>query len=198
MSDPVLRTPLGLPALAFARGRKSPAVTLEEAPFATRLGLRAAETVATRIGVALGLDLPGAMLDTATGEGIESLRLGPDEWLILATGGEAAALCSEIEAIAGEDHVAAVDLSHRFAEIRIAGPAAVEVLAAGCPLDLDPAVAPSGFASRSLLGKCEIVLQRLAGDRFRLLVDRSFADHCWRFLEHAAAEQGTATPVALP
>ncbi len=82
------------------------------------------------------------------------------------------------------------------ARISTGRPAASTSPATGCPLDLDAAAAPPGFASRSLLGKCEIVLWRLARDRFGLLAGRSFAEYVWLFLEHAAVEHGTATSVA--
>ncbi len=190
MSEPVLRTPLGLRRIAFARADGETAVLLEEAPFRARIGLRAGEDAAVRIGAALGLDLPGAMLRTSAAGDVEALRLGPEEWLVLAAGTDGEKLVAKIEEAAAGAHVAAVDLSHRFAEILVSGAAARDVLAAGCPLDLDPSVLPLAFASRSLLGKSEIVLQWLGDDRFRLLVNRSFADYCWRFLENAAAEQG--------
>ncbi len=196
MSEPVLRTPLDGRAVAFRRDRRREVLRIEEVPLRPRLGLRAEEGTARRIGAALGLELPGAMLRAAAGEGIAALRLGPDEWLLLADGGDADGWLAAVTDAAGGAHVAAVDLSHRFAEIRLAGPVAGEVLAAGCPLDLDAGVAPPGFASRSLLGKCEIVLWRLARDRFGLLAGRSFGEYVWLFLEHAAVEHGTATSVA--
>ncbi len=196
MSEPVLRTPLGLRRAAFAKRGRAPAILLEELPFRGRIGLRAREDVAARIGTALGLELPGPMLRTSAAADIEALRLGPDEWLLLAAATDGAGLVSRIEAAAAGGHLAVVDLSHRFAEILVSGPAAREVLAAGCPLDLDASVLPEHFTSRSLLGKSEIVLQWLGGEGFRLLVNRSFAEYCWRFLENAATEQGEALETA--
>ncbi len=195
MSEPILRTPLGLRAVVFARRPAAPGVRLEEAPTGVRVGLRATAEEAARIGVALGLDLPGPPLRAVPGEAAVALRLGPEEWLLLAEGRDPRPMLEAIAGAAEGGHVAAVDLGHRFGEILVSGPAATEVLAAGCPLDLDPRVAPPGFASRTLLGKSEIVLHRLAGDRFRLLVNRSFAEYCWHFLEHAALEFGTPVPV---
>ncbi len=195
MSEPVLRTPLGLRAVVFGRRPSAPAVRLEEAPAAVRVGLRASAEDAARIGVALGLDLPGPPLRAVTGELVVALRLGPEEWLLLAADPDPRPILAAIAGAAEGGHVAAVDLGHRFAEILVSGPAAPEVLAAGCPLDLDPRFAPPGFASRTLLGKCEILLHRLGENRFRLLVNRSFAEYCWRFLEHAALEFGTPAPV---
>lgn len=192
MSEPVLRTPLGLRRAAFAKRGRAPAILLEELPFRARIGLRAREDAAARIGAALGLDLPGPMLRASAAGELQALRLGPEEWLLLAAGTDSAGLVTRIEETARDEHVAVVDLSHRFAEIRVSGPAARDVLAAGCPLDLDPSVLPPAFASRSLLGKSGILLQWLGGDGFRLLMDRSFAEYCWRFLENAATEQGGA------
>ena len=192
MSEPVLRTPLGLRRAAFAKRGRAPAILLEELPFRTRIGLRAREDAAARIGTALGLDLPGPMLRTSAAGDLEALRLGPEEWLLLAAVADAAGLVSRFEEAAAGEHLAVVDLSHRFAEILVSGPAAREVLAAGCPLDLEASALPEHFASRSLLGKSAIVLQWLGGEGFRLLVNRSFAEYCWRFLENAATELGEA------
>ncbi len=113
-------------------------------------------------------------------------RLGPDEWLLCAPEGTAPAL----DHLKGRHH-ALVEVGHRYAGFVIEGAAAHLVLAAGCPLDLDPAVFSSGSATRTLLGKAEIVLWRLdASPQYRVECARSFAPYVLAFLREAAREFG--------
>ena len=111
-------------------------------------------------------------------------RLGPDEWLLCAPEGTAPAF----DSLAGRHH-SLVEVSHRYAGFAIEGDAAHWVLAAGCPLDLDSTVFTAGSATRSLLGKAEIVLWRLdAAPAFRVDCARSFAPYVQAFLQEAARE----------
>ena len=106
-------------------------------------------------------------------------RLGPDEWLLVAPAGDA----PDFSALEGRHH-SLVDVSHRFAAFAVQGE---NVLAAGCPLDLHPDFFTPGCATRTLLGKAEIVLWRLAEARaYRVECARSFAPYVQRFLEEHA------------
>ena len=108
-------------------------------------------------------------------------RLGPDEWLLVAPDGDA----PDFGALEGRHH-SLVDVSHRYAAFAVEGEHAPLVLAAGCPLDLHPSVFTSGTATRTLLGKAEVILWRLEG--YRLECARSFAPYVERFLNEAARE----------
>ena len=156
------------------------AVRLAALPPASRISVR------TAAPGALGLSL-GTVLNRSTASGARAaLHIGPDEWLLLAPDGEAAALLA-----AGTGHAAAlVDVSHRSATIEIAGPRAADVLNAFCALDLAEAVFPIGMCTRTLLGKAEIVLWRTGAETFRIEVWRSFAPYVWDCLEEAAREFG--------
>jgi sarcosine oxidase subunit gamma len=111
-------------------------------------------------------------------------RLGPDEWLLCAPEGTT----PTFDALAGRHH-SLVDVSHRFAGFAIEGDAAHWVLAAGCPLDLDSTIFTAGSATRTLLGKAEIVLWRLdAAPAFRVECARSFAPYVQAFLQEADRE----------
>ena len=115
-----------------------------------------------------------------------ALWLGPDEWLILAAPSDpvAAALTQRLQP---HPH-SLVDISHRHTAIELTGPAAADVLNAGCPLDLDTTAFPSGMCTRTVLAKSEMILWRLAGENFRLEVTRSFAPYVRRFLLEAARD----------
>jgi sarcosine oxidase subunit gamma len=118
-----------------------------------------------------------------------SARLGPNEWLIGGPKIGAAAIAAQVEAaLAGQVH-ALVDVSHRNVAIEVAGAEAATVLNAGCPLDLAIVAFPAGSATRTLLGKAEIVLIR-AGEApvFRVECWRSFATYVHGFLVEAARD----------
>ena len=115
-------------------------------------------------------------------------RLGPDEWLIGAPEPDADILAAAVTAeLAGRAH-ALVDVSHRNVGIDVRGVAAAIALNAGCPLDLGDAAFPAGSATRTLLGKAEIVLWRTDTDSFHIEVARSFAPYVWGCLEGARRE----------
>jgi len=114
-----------------------------------------------------------------------ALWLGPDEWLLLARDGEAAAIGAALaRALAPLPH-ALVDVSHRQLGLKVEGPRAATLLNAGCPLDLALQAFPTGMCTRTVLQKTEIVLWRRAENVFQLEVARSFAPYAWRFLEQA-------------
>ena len=93
------------------------------------------------------------------------------------------------ESVAPLPH-ALVDISHRNCALEIAGPKAEDLLNTGCPLDLTPRAFPVGTCARTLLGKAEIVLWRIATDRFRLETWRSFGAMPGNILKkHGAASE---------
>ena len=110
-----------------------------------------------------------------------ALRLGPDEWLLLAEDGAAAAL---LAAMAGPA-VAIVDVSHGYLALAIAGPEAADLLNEGCPLDLDAASFPPGACTRTLFGKAEIILWRTGPLAFRIESARSFVPYVRGLLDAA-------------
>ncbi|HYI86813.1 MAG TPA: sarcosine oxidase subunit gamma family protein [Burkholderiales bacterium] len=106
-------------------------------------------------------------------------RLGPDEWLLVAPAGEA----PDFSALEGRHH-SLVDVSHRYATFAVEGDSAPLILAAGCPLDLHPDFFTPGSATRTLLGKAEIILWRLGeAPSYRVECARSFAGYVERFLD---------------
>jgi sarcosine oxidase subunit gamma len=131
---------------------------------------------------ALALDVPVNRASVA-GQRMAA-RLGPDEWLVVAPAGDA----PDFGALEGRHH-SRVDVGHRYAAFAVEGEPAPLVLAAGCPLDLHPDVFVPGTATRTLLGKAEIVLWRLGeAPSYRVECARSFAPYVERFLNQAALE----------
>jgi sarcosine oxidase subunit gamma len=155
----------------------------------TRFAYRGAEATLAALGAAFGMT-PLAEACRAASEGDHAaLWLGPDEWLLLAPDGEAAALGAKLEAaLAGQPH-SLVDISHRNAAFEITGEYGPAVLNVGCPLDLDFAAFPVGMSTRTVLGKAEVVLWRRSPQRFHLEVWRSFAPYVLGFLGQAVENE---------
>ncbi|TIS70296.1 MAG: sarcosine oxidase subunit gamma, partial [Mesorhizobium sp.] len=106
----------------------------------------------------------------ASKAGRTALWLGPDEWLVIdEVGKDPLADCAEVTVLHS-----AVGISHRNVAISVTGPAAVATINSGCPQDLSLDAFPAGAASRTILGKVEIVLLRTASDAFRVECWRSF------------------------
>lgn len=154
------------------------AAELRAPPPAAKFVFRGGEAARAAASLAFGVSLPTTACRSAESGGRAALWLGPDEWLLIATDGD------ELSASTG----VSVDVGHRNVGIEIAGPEAATVLAAGCPLDLDPSAFPVGMCTRTVLGKAEIVLWRTAATIFRIEVWRSFAPYVWHFLDEARGE----------
>lgn len=159
-------------------------IALLPAPPASRLSLRAPESSRPALSKALGLDLPAKPKSTAANGARAALWLGPDEWLVTdETGADLPSVCATVTALHS-----AVDISHRNVGILVSGPRAEDVLNAGCPQDLSLARFPVGAASRTVLGKAEIVLWRTGAEAFRVECWRSFSDYVFSLLKAAARE----------
>jgi sarcosine oxidase subunit gamma len=162
---------------------------VSEGPTAGRLVLRSAAATAASIEATAGLALSGRINTATEQEGCAVLRLGPDEWLLLADAERDPWLASRIDAAVAGEAASIVDVTHRNAGLTVEGEAVEDVLAAGCPLPLDTQAFPVGRATRTLLAKAEIVLWRQATDRFHVEVARSFAPYVVAFLAGAIDDE---------
>jgi sarcosine oxidase subunit gamma len=82
--------------------------------------------------------------------------------------------------------VSVVDISARAVGIVLEGELAIDVLTAGCPLNL--ANWPVGRTSRTIFETVEIIVAREAETRWHVEVWRSFAPWLWAALSAAAAD----------
>ncbi|MEO5326354.1 sarcosine oxidase subunit gamma [Mesorhizobium sp. CC13] len=161
-------------------------VSLKVLEPASRMSLRARPDAVAALSKALGLTLPQKPKSSAAKAGRTVLWLGPDEWLVIdEAGGDPVADCGSVTGLHS-----AVDVSHRNVAIAVTGPNAAVTLSSGCPQDLSLAAFPVGAASRTILGKVEIVVLRTAEDAFRVECWRSFSDYVWGFLSEAARDAG--------
>lgn len=146
---------------------------------------------------ALGMPLPTEPCRTAVSAKEGALRIvwaGPDDWFVLGAADPACAPADRLrQALAGV-HAAVTDVSSGYAVLRLAGPAARDVLAQGCPLDLHPRAFGPGQCAGSHFFKASVWLW-LAGPEplaFELLVRRSFRGYLDLMLARAA--RGLAPP----
>lgn len=143
------------------------------------------EGVARVIGVG-----PPSKANTATsGTGGVILWLGPDEWLIEVTAAAESELATSLEGTLSDLHSAVVVVGDAHITLSLSGPKAVDVLAKGMTLDLDPSRFPAGCCARSLLAKAPVLLHRPGVDLvYEVTVARSYADYVSHWLRDAAIE----------
>ena len=171
--------------LAAAR---SEAVRVEVVGWRSLIDLRLQpdHTALAAVSDALGCRLPIAP-DTWTASGDQAcLCLGPDEWLLLSADGRAGELETAIRAALDDDPwLSIVDVSHAYAGLILTGPAAREILARGCRLDLHPRAFRPGQCARTFLAKARIILRCTNDDAFELWVANSFARYTAAWLMEA-------------
>ncbi|SJM34918.1 sarcosine oxidase subunit gamma [Mesorhizobium delmotii] len=159
-------------------------VALAVLPPAERISLRAPDASVAPLSKTLGVTLPRKPKTSAAKAGRTALWVGPDEWLVIdEVGRDPLADCAEVTVLHS-----AVGISHRNVAISVTGPAAAATINSGCPQDLSLDAFPVGAASRTILGKVEIVLLRTATDAFRVECWRSFSDYVFTFLSEAAGD----------
>ena len=165
------------------------AVTVAPVGPGTRFSFRGGPEALPLLSAAFGVTPSTEACRAALKGAHAALWLGPDEWLLLASEGDAATLAETLEAaLAGVPH-SLVDISHRNAGFVVTGDHAPAVLNVGCPLDLDVSAFPVGMCTRTVLGKAEVMLWRQAPQRFHLEVWRSFAPYVLGFLAQAAEDE---------
>lgn len=155
-----------------------------------KLMLRATDEAAALATNALERPWPQAINRAAGDVDDRTLRLGPDEFLMVVPRTTVAGFVDRLRHALADHHHAVVDLSSRFTVLEIQGTAVRQTLAAACPLDLHDSTFGIGAATRTVLGKAEIILDRLAADRYRLVVNRSFAPYAEALLRTAGREFG--------
>ena len=148
----------------------------------TMVSLRTSAAV-SGIGVALGMLLPTVPCRSVIADRA-ALWLGPDEWLIQAPE-DMPTLMALIRKGTGDHPISVVDVSHRTLALEISGPLAAWCLNGFCALDLDQRAFPVSMCTRTLLGKVEIMLWRIAPDLFHVHAGRSFFPTVWALLRQA-------------
>ncbi len=164
-------------------------LALRVCPSAARWSLRLDVGAAQQRGQLAGFTI-AQPLNSFTGTDRLSVKLGPDEWLLITEQVDRGLDRELREQLDGCVH-SLVDVSHRNVAYELTGDAAAEVLNAGCPLDLDAHTFRLGTATRTIFGKVEVILMRRdQPTRFRLECWRSFARHVDALIRDAAKLNG--------
>jgi len=132
-------------------------------------------------------DDPPALGSATVGE-TTLLWTGPGQWFALSERLDAEALVAELEERLSSSDATVSDLSHARTVVRVRGPAWRDVLAKGCPADVDAMVPGVCFAS--LLSHFTVVIHCVAGDCADVYVFRSFGASLWEWLRGGAEEFG--------
>ncbi|MGP9766106.1 sarcosine oxidase subunit gamma [Halomonas sp. AOP13-D3-9] len=140
----------------------------------------------------LGISLPGkpqALVHDASGE--RSIQwLSPDEWLVIVPGGEEFPLETQLRERLGDAHFAISDVSGGQTVLELSGEAARELLMKTVIYDVHPSNFPVGKGVTTVFAKATTILRRPSEERWELVVRRSFADYCYRWLLDAGSEYG--------
>jgi sarcosine oxidase subunit gamma len=152
---------------------------LQPLPPAARFILFAEAEARTRAAGVWGVPFSSEPLRALVQGTRASLWLGPDEYLLIASGAADAGpdAAAALEAAIGSVPHALVDVSHRQVAIDILGRHAEAILNGACPLNLDIADFPIGMCTRTVFAKADIVLWRTGAQRFHVEFWRSYADY---------------------
>ncbi len=101
------------------------------------------------------------------------LCLGPEEFLFLAPLGDKANLAAQLGSSSRKIPLSHVDIGHRQTALEISGRRSEALLSAGCPLDLHAMPVPG--CTRSVFEGVQLVVMKLAPNRYRLEVANSYA-----------------------
>lgn len=141
----------------------------------------------------VGLELPTTAGRSATAADgtVHALWTGPGDWLIACPDAGRPSLETRLRAALEGMSGALTDVGHGFVVLNLSGPSAVDVLAQGCGLDLDPSVFIEGACAMTAMARMRVVIHRLPrGGGYDVYVARSYAESLWHFLTMAATEYG--------
>ncbi|WP_110655583.1 sarcosine oxidase subunit gamma [Salinicola halimionae] len=176
--------------VASASGEGS-AVALREHAFLDHLILRGEPAVMIDVVQSvLGLTLPTEPQTLVLGDAGSLQWLSPDEWLLIVAAGDGFRLQRALCEALGKSHFSIVDVSGGQTVLELHGECAVAVLMKSTVYDVDPGRFPVGKGVTSVFAKATAVIRRVGEERWELIVRRSFADYCLRWLLDAGEEYG--------
>jgi sarcosine oxidase subunit gamma len=144
---------------------------------AREVPLEAQVSVRVERDAASGLGLPIEPNTWRALDGREALWLGPDEWLVTTADQPATDVIRELESRLGSTTPrSVVDASANRVVLELARADRLEMLSAGCGLDLHPRSWREGMCAQTLLANAAVLLQE-RGEATRVLVRPSFAGH---------------------
>ena len=187
--------------LAAVAVRSNGALSLAEVPFTSMVNLRlaASESESLPLLGILGIDRMPLTGQVVHGGDLRVLGLGPDEWLVVGPSGASGVLVEDLRSsltkALGRGAWSVVDVSAARTTIAATGPSALDALAHGCALDLDPRHFGPGArtqCAQTMLARAQVVLVAVDGPEpepgVEILVHSSFAGYLADWLLDAATE----------
>ncbi len=138
-----------------------------------------------RVASLIGVE-PPSVPNTAAGDRVRAIWIGPDEWLIVG----ATAAIPMIEAAAVDAAaVSCVSVGDGRCLIDVMGANAAELIAKAVPIDLHPRAFPANSSAMTLFAQVNVIIDRRPGlDGFRLIFDVSFRGYLQRWFYDAVVE----------
>jgi sarcosine oxidase subunit gamma len=112
--------------------------------------------------------------------------MSPDELLVLCPYDAVADALEKMQAALAGSHALAVNVSDARAVFRLSGPAAREVLAKLCPVDLAPVAFTPGMFRRTRMAQVPVAFWMDDDESFRIVCFRSVAQYAFDVLKVAA------------
>ena len=116
--------------------------------------------------------------------------MSPDELLVLCPYGAVAEALEKMQAALAGSHALAVNVSDARAVVRLSGPAAREVLAKLCPVDLAPAAFTPGMFRRTRMAQVPAAIWMTDAQTIHIVCFRSVAQYVFDLLR-GASEAGS-------
>jgi sarcosine oxidase subunit gamma len=173
-ADARRRTPLGLFADTLGR------LGAREAEFEAQVSVRVPGEVAAE------LELPTEPNTWSRVGDRDALWLGPDEWLVVSEVEPGKTIVRDLRSRVVGRHASMVDVSAARTVIELTGPGRLDVLSAGCGLDLHPRSWRLGMCAQTVLARVGVLLQE-RDEATRVFLRPSYAGYLVTWLAHAAA-----------
>ncbi len=141
-----------------------------------------------RIADQFGIDLPSGSTRSARG-GIAFVGIGPGTWLACREAADPNWASELTTRVSGYASVS--DQSNGYAVLRIAGPAARDLLSRGAFIDFHPSVFGPGSAAVTTIAHIGVMLWQLDdAPTFEVALFRSYAASFWHWIEATSAAIG--------
>lgn len=141
---------------------------------------------------ALGLSLRGPLGTRASAPPRETLRLGPDEWMLHTAPGDAPAIQAALAPLYDTHPHSLVDVSAREVSFVIDGPRAEDLISIGCPRDIR--TIPPGSGRRTVFDGVTVILWRNSPNTFLIDTWNSFAPYILQTINSGARELTAEAP----
>ena len=171
-----------------ARGEDAPGVLLAECRPRSMVQLNGAPesgALAAALGASEGEVAANRMFSAGA---VRYAWNGPGQWLAESDEQGPSELIAHIENALRDHGASTTDLSHARTVARVSGPAATDLLAKLCPIDVE--AMRTGDSAVTLAGPFNVQVVKSGDEEFRLYVFRSFGLAMWEMLQDEAAEFG--------